>query len=44
VTGANVEPRHRAPAGRLLLALSYAGLVLLGGTALFYLFTLGLWR
>ncbi len=37
VTGSNVAPEHRP--GPALVALSYAGLVLLGGTALFYLLT-----
>jgi Mn2+/Fe2+ NRAMP family transporter len=38
VTGPNVAPEHRP--GPALLALSYAGLVLLGGTALVYLVSL----
>jgi hypothetical protein len=38
VTGSNVAPEHR-PTGALLW-LSYAGLVLLGGTAVVYLWTL----
>jgi Mn2+/Fe2+ NRAMP family transporter len=37
VTGANMPPEHRPGMG--LLALSYAGLVLLGGTAVVYLWT-----
>jgi Mn2+/Fe2+ NRAMP family transporter len=42
VTGPDMPAEHRP--GPALMALSYAGLVLLGGTALFYLFTLGFWR
>jgi Mn2+/Fe2+ NRAMP family transporter len=38
VTGPNVAPEHRP--GRALLALSYAGLVLLGGTATVYVLSL----
>lgn len=38
VMGSNVAPEHRP--GAALLALSYAGLVLLGGTAVFYLVSL----
>jgi hypothetical protein len=38
VTGPNVAPEHR-PSGALLW-LSYAGLVLLGGTAVVYLWSL----
>jgi Mn2+/Fe2+ NRAMP family transporter len=38
VTGPNVPPEHRP--GMALLVLSYAGLVLLGGTAAVYLVTL----
>jgi Mn2+/Fe2+ NRAMP family transporter len=38
VTGPNMPPEHRP--GTALLALSYAGLVLLGGTAVVYLLTL----
>jgi Mn2+/Fe2+ NRAMP family transporter len=37
VTAANVAPQHRP--GRALVAWSYAGLVLLGGTALVYLWS-----
>lgn len=39
VTGSNVPVEHRP--GRGLIALSYAGLVLLGGTAVVYLITVG---
>ena len=38
VTGANMPSEHRP--GTALLALSYAGLVLLGGTAVVYIWTL----
>ena len=37
VTAPNVAPEHRP--GRALVAWSYAGLVLLGGTALVYLWS-----
>ena len=37
VTAPNVAPQHRP--GRALVAWSYAGLVLLGGTALVYLWS-----